>query len=59
MWNEWLARTLKRPRMPEAAAMGAPVPRCEETAMDDVRPSTGTLVRAAEDEEVKSLLANI
>jgi hypothetical protein len=60
MWNEWLARTLKRPRMPEAAAKRAPVPtRCEETGMDDVHPSTRALARAARDEEVRRLVADI
>jgi hypothetical protein len=61
MWNEWLARTLKRPRVPAAGATTrAPVPmQREETGMDDVRPSTRALARAAQDEEVKSLVADI
>jgi hypothetical protein len=59
MWSEWLARTLKQPRLPETAVGRAAVMQCEETGMDDLRPPPRALARAAQDEEIKRLAADI
>jgi hypothetical protein len=62
MWNEWLARTLK-PRPAQAAAPPRapdPAPVADgETGIDDVRPSTAALRAPAQDEEVRSLAAEV
>ena len=61
MWNEWLARTLKRPRVPEAGAMTrAPAPmQDDEPGMDDMHPPMRALVHAAQGEQENSLATEL
>ena len=61
MWSEWLARTLRRSHAAEAAAMTrapASMPS-EDTGSDDLRPAVRELALAAQDEEVRRVVADV